>query len=128
MRITLCKYPDLLNWSLISIITEKWNQIQDLLLKLNANHAQRQAYAQRHASETTEEAEYHRNNQRQAHSRYHKNESNEQTELQKKNQNKANNHAFNTARLKNYNTNAIIPYNIGHINLECPKCKALHWI
>ncbi|CAG8818693.1 10652_t:CDS:2 [Gigaspora margarita] len=72
-----------------------------------------QPYTQRRASETTEEAEHRRNNQRQTYSRYRENESNEQTELCKKTQNKANNHASNAACFKNYNTNTVIPYNIG---------------
>ncbi|CAG8695585.1 42146_t:CDS:2 [Gigaspora margarita] len=55
---------------------------------------------QRRASETTKEAEH---------------------QLHRKNWNKANNRASNATRLENYNTNAIIPYNFGHMNLECPK-------
>ncbi|CAG8838389.1 31523_t:CDS:1, partial [Gigaspora margarita] len=39
-----------------------------------------------------------------------------------------NNCAFNNTHLENYNTNTVIPYNIGHMNLECSKYKALHWL
>ncbi|CAG8838823.1 7748_t:CDS:2, partial [Gigaspora margarita] len=61
----------------------------------------------------SEKAEHRQNNQRQAYSRRRENKSNKQTKLHRKTQNNANNHASNATRLENYDTNAVIPYNIG---------------
>ncbi|CAG8753967.1 1770_t:CDS:2, partial [Acaulospora morrowiae] len=71
-----------------------------------------------------DESEQRRNIQRQALAK----RTIEQVELRRKKQKEFKNHISNAARIENYNTKTVFLHNIGSMSIECPECKALHWI
>ncbi|CAG8692771.1 6876_t:CDS:2 [Acaulospora morrowiae] len=88
------------------------------------NRLAREARVRRLAKENIDESEQRRNIQRQALAK----RTTEQVELHRKKQKESKNRISNAARIENYNTKTVSLHNIGSISIECPECKALHWI
>ncbi|CAG8716175.1 9054_t:CDS:1, partial [Acaulospora morrowiae] len=88
------------------------------------NRLAREAHVHRLAKENIDESEQCRNIQRQALAK----RTTEQVELRRKKQKEYKNRISNAARIENYNTKTVSLHNIGSISIECPECKALHWI